>query len=62
MYDHEKFSVVGIHNYGKSILTKGGEKEMGISAKKVKLVKYGRGLRFATQVLPTFLHGVSPGI
>ncbi len=34
---------------------------MDISTKKVKLVKHVRGLRFATQFLPMFLHGVSMG-
>ena len=37
--------VVGVHNYGKSIVIKGGEKKMDINTKKVKLVKYGKGLR-----------------
>ncbi len=32
---------------------------MDISIKGVKLVKYVRGLRFATQFLATFSHGVS---
>ncbi len=30
---------------GKSIVVKGGEKKMNINTKKVKLVKYGEGLR-----------------
>ena len=34
---------------------------MDISIKKVKLVKYGKGLRFTTQFLPTLPHGVSLG-
>ena len=32
--------VVGVHNYGKSIVIKGEEKKMDINTKKVKLVKY----------------------
>jgi len=32
---------------------------MNISTKKVKLVKYGKGLRFTTQFLHTLTHGIS---
>ncbi len=32
---------------------------MDISIKKVKLVKYGKGLRFNSQFLPPFSKGVS---
>ena len=49
VYDHERFSVVGMHNYEKSIVIKGGGKKMDINTKKVKLVKYGKGLQFAPQ-------------
>ena len=52
LHDHERFSVVGVHNYGKSIVIKGREKKMDINTKKVKLVKYGKGLRFTAQFLP----------
>ncbi|MHB1742068.1 MAG: RNA-guided endonuclease IscB [Thermoplasmataceae archaeon] len=52
LHDHERFSVVGVHNYGKSIVIKGEEKKMDISTKRVKLVKYGKGLRFTAQFLP----------
>ena len=45
--------------YGKSILINGGEKKMDISRKKVKLVKFGKGLIFTTQFLPTLSQGVS---
>ncbi|WP_290705040.1 hypothetical protein [Ferroplasma sp. Type II] len=61
VYDHERFSVVGMHNYGKSIVIKGGGKKMDINTKKVKLVKYGKGLQFAPQFLPTLSDGVSLG-
>ncbi|WP_290705390.1 RNA-guided endonuclease IscB [Ferroplasma sp. Type II] len=61
LHDHERFSVVGMHNYGKSIVIKGGEKKMDINTKKVKLVKYGKGLQFAPQFLPTLSDGVSLG-
>ena len=45
--------------YGKSIVVKGVEKKLDIITRKFKLVKYVRGLRFATQFLPTLSHGVS---
>ena len=32
---------------------------MDVSTKKVKLVKYGEGLRFTIQFLPTLSQGVS---
>ena len=43
----------------KSIVIKGEEKKMDINTKKVKIVRYCKGLRFATQFLPTFSHRVS---
>ncbi len=43
----------------KSIIIKGVEKNMDRSTKKVKLVNYGKRLRFTAQFLPTFVHGVS---
>jgi hypothetical protein len=45
--------------HGKSIVIKGGEKNMDISTMKVKIVQYSNGLRFTAQFLPTFLPGVS---
>lgn len=47
--------------HGKSIVVKGVEKKLDIITRKFKLVKYVRGLRFATQFLPTLSHGVSLG-
>ena len=61
LHDHGRFSVVGMHNYGKSIVIKGGGKKMDINTKKVKLARYGKGLRFSAQFLPTLPHGVSLG-
>ena len=61
LHDHERFSVVGMHNYGQSIVIKRGGKKMAINTKKVKLVKYGKGLQFAPQFLPTLSDGVSLG-
>ena len=46
-------------SHGKSIIIKGGEKKMNINTKKVKLVKYGEGLRFTIQFLSTFPHRIS---
>ncbi len=43
---------------GKSILIKGDETKMDISTKNVKIVGYGRGLRFTTQFFPTLSHRV----
>ncbi len=50
-FGKRRYSVVGIHSYGKSIILKGEEKKMDVCTKKVKLVKYGRGMQFATQFL-----------
>jgi hypothetical protein len=43
------------------IIKNGGEKKMDISTKRVKLVKYGKGLRFTSQFLPTLTHRISLG-
>ncbi|MHB8357903.1 MAG: hypothetical protein ACYDCP_00150 [Thermoplasmataceae archaeon] len=43
------------------IIKKGEEKKMDINTRKVKLVKYGKGLRFTSQFLPTLTHGISLG-
>jgi hypothetical protein len=45
-------------SHGKSIVIKGEEKKMDISIKKVKLVKYGKGLSFTTQFVSTLPQGV----
>ena len=50
-----------VHNYGKPIVIKGGKKNMDISANKVKLVSYGKGLRFTAQFSLTLTHGISFG-
>ncbi len=52
VHGHERFSVVGVHSYGKSIVINGGEKKMDISTKKVRFVKYGKGMQFTSQFLP----------
>ncbi len=43
------------------IIKNGGEKKMDISTKRVKLVKYGKGLRSTSQFLPTLTHRISLG-
>ena len=61
VYDHDRFSVVGVHSYGNYVIIRNGEKKMDISTKKVKLARYGKGLQFAPQFLPTLSDGVSLG-
>ena len=48
--------------HGKSIIIKGEEKKMDISTKNVKLLKFGKGLVFTTQFLPSIPHGTSLGV
>ena len=59
MKERQKLGQRNTYTPGKSIVIKGGEKKMDISTKKVKIVKYGKGLRFTTQSLLTLPHGVS---
>ncbi|MCL6089480.1 MAG: RNA-guided endonuclease IscB [Candidatus Thermoplasmatota archaeon] len=61
-FNHSRFSVVGVHNYGKYVIIRKGDQKTDANVKKVKLVKYGRGIQFAPQFLPTLAHGVSLGI
>jgi N6-L-threonylcarbamoyladenine synthase len=53
--------VAGIHSYGKYVIIRNGEKKMDVNIKKVKIIKYGKGLRFAFQYLPMLKQGVSMG-
>ncbi|MCL4312496.1 MAG: hypothetical protein M1462_08770 [Candidatus Thermoplasmatota archaeon] len=46
-------------SHGKSIIAEGGETKMNINIKKVKLVKYGEGLRLTIQFLSTLPYGIS---
>ena len=50
-------SVINMHNMKKSILIKGDETKMDISTKNVKIVGYGRELRFTRQFPPRFCVG-----
>ncbi|MCL5782391.1 MAG: hypothetical protein M1476_00555, partial [Candidatus Thermoplasmatota archaeon] len=54
-----RYSVVGMHCYGKQAVIRNGEKKMDVSVKKVRLVRYGKGLRFQSRFLLT--GGVSSG-
>jgi hypothetical protein len=54
-----RYGVVGVHSYGNYVIIRNGEKKMDVNIKKVKLVKYGKGLRFTTQFLHKLLHVVS---
>ncbi|MDA8142369.1 MAG: RNA-guided endonuclease IscB [Thermoplasmatales archaeon] len=58
-FNHSRFSVVGVHGYGKYVIIRKGDQKMDVNVKKVKLVKYGKGIQFAPQFLPTLAHGVS---
>ena len=56
-----RYGAVGVHSYGNYVIIRNGEKKMNISTKKVKLARYGKGLRFSAQFLHTLPHGVSLG-
>ena len=60
-FGESRYGVVGVHSYGNYVIIRNGEKKMDISTKKVKLARYGKGLRFSTQFLPTLPHGGSLG-
>jgi hypothetical protein len=50
-----------MHSYGKQVIIKKGKKKMDVSMKKVRLVRYGKGLQFQSQFPPTLSDGVSLG-
>ncbi|HIH59852.1 hypothetical protein [Ferroplasma sp. Type II] len=60
--DRRNTYTAGNAPHRKSSIIKGVETKLNINTEKVKLVKYVRGLRFATQFLPTFSQGVSQGV
>ena len=60
-FGESRYDVVGVHSYGNYVIIRNGEKKMNISTKKVKLARYGKGLRFSAQFLHTLPHGVSLG-
>ena len=58
-----RYSVVGMHCYGKQAVIRNGEKKMDVSIKKVRLVRYGKGLQFQSQFIPALMdRGSSGGI
>ena len=61
MKERQKLDRGNTYTHRKSIIIKGGKMKMDISIKKVKLVKYGKGLEFTTQFL-TYLKNMGiPG-
>ena len=42
-------------------IVRNGEKKMDVSMKKVRLVRYGKGLQFQSRFIPTLTDGVSSG-
>ena len=62
MKERQKLYRRDAYTSGKSIIIKGGEMKMDINIKKVKLTKYGKGLRFTRQFFSTLLHGISPEV
>ena len=57
----DRYSVVGMHCYGKQAVIRNGEKKMDVSMKKVRLVRYGKSLQFQSRFIPTLTGGVSSG-
>ena len=60
-FQKQRYSVVGMHSYGKQIVIRNGEKKIDVNVKKVRLVRYGNGLRFKSRFLPIPMDGVSSG-
>ncbi len=61
LFQKEECNVMGIHNVGKSVIIKKGEKRMDVSVKKVELRRYGKGLKFNLQFLPPLKGGGALG-
>ncbi len=62
MRESQKLDRRDTYASGKSIRIKGGEKNMDISTKNVKPIKYGKGFGFTAESLPTLSYGVSLGV
>ena len=58
-FQEGRYSVVGMHSYGKRAVIRNGEKKMDVSMKKVRMVRYGKGLQFQPRSLRTLADGVS---
>ena len=52
IFQEEEWNVVGTHAIGKSVIIKKEGKKMDVNVKKVKLRRYGKGLKFNIQFLP----------
>ncbi len=61
-YNNSIWNVSGVHNYGKRVVIRDGDKKMDVNIKKVKMVRYGKGLQFKFRFLPTLMDGVSSGV
>ena len=58
-FQDEEWNVVGMHSLGKSVIIKKEGKKMNVNVKKVKLRRYGKGLKFNIQFLPPLKRWVS---
>ena len=61
-YNNSIWNVSGVHSYGKRVIIRDGDKKMDVNIKKVKMVRYGKGLQFKFRFLPTLMDGVSSGV
>lgn len=61
-YNNSRWNVSGVHSYGKSIVIKDGDKKMDVNIKKVKIVRYGKGLQFHSRLPLNLMDGVSSGV
>ncbi|MCL4358609.1 MAG: hypothetical protein M1463_00105 [Candidatus Thermoplasmatota archaeon] len=46
-----RYSVIGMHCYGKQVIIRNGEKKVDVSMKKARMVRYGKGLQFQSRFL-----------
>ncbi len=60
-FQEGRYSVVGMHCYGKQAVIRNGEKKMDVNIKKVRMVRYGKGLQFQSRFIPALTDGVSSG-
>ena len=59
LFQEEEWKVAGTHAIGKSVIIKKEGKKMNVNVKKVKLRRYGKGLKFNIQFLPPLKRWVS---
>ena len=60
-FQEGRYSVVGMHSYGKRAVIRNGEMKMDVSMKKARMVRYGKGLQFQSRFIPALTDGVSSG-